>query len=136
MPLEAGGLERVARLFPITPQAFEQAFDEIFDEIMGRWQTAPQTTESSGELVVDHGDHYEVRISAPGADPRQIEVQVSDSQLIVRAPTVSGQLVERAISFAESIEREKVTSRWADQVLITILPKRPRHGQTLRVKVE
>jgi HSP20 family molecular chaperone IbpA len=104
-------------------RAFERACDELFDEWLGRWHGAAAPGASGGAVVVDRGDEYEVRVEAAVDDPDVIEVEVSDTGLIVRIPAGARPAVERRMTFAQPVDRERTTARWAASVLTIVLPK-------------
>jgi HSP20 family molecular chaperone IbpA len=102
---------------------FERACDELFDEWLGRWHGAAAPGASGGAVVVDRGEEYEVRIEAAVEDPEVIHVEVSESGLIVRIPGGAHPAVERRMTFAQPIDRERTTARWAGGMLTIVLPK-------------
>jgi HSP20 family molecular chaperone IbpA len=111
---------------------FERACDELFDEWLGRWHGAAAPGASGGAVVVDRGEEYEVRIEAAVEDPEVIDVEVSGANLIVRIPAGARPAVERRMTFAQQVDRERTTARWADGVLTIVLPKLP----SRRIKVQ
>jgi HSP20 family molecular chaperone IbpA len=111
---------------------FERACDELFDEWLGRWHGASAATSSGRVAVIDRGDEYEVRIEAAAEDPEVIHVEVGEAGLLVRIPGDASPAMERRVTFAQPIDRERTTARWADGVLTVVLPKL--RGR--RVKVE
>jgi HSP20 family molecular chaperone IbpA len=110
---------------------FERACDELFDEWLGRWHGAVPAA-SSGAVLVDRGEEYEVRVEAAVEDPEVIDVEVSGASLIVRIPAGARPAAERRITFAQPVDRERTTARWADGVLTIVLPKLPNR----RIKVQ
>jgi HSP20 family molecular chaperone IbpA len=102
---------------------FERACDELFDEWLGRWRGAAAPGVSGGAVVVDRGEEYEVRIEAVVEDPEVIHVEVSEAGLIVRIPVGAHPAVERRMTFAQLIDRERTTARWAGGMLTIVLPK-------------
>ena len=102
---------------------FERACDELFDEWLGRWHGAAAPGASGGAVVVDRGEEYEVRIEAAVEDPEVIHVEVSEAGLIVRIPAGAHPAVERRMTFAQPVDRERTTARWAGGMLTIVLPK-------------
>lgn len=103
---------------------FERALDEFFDEMLiSRWRRAAERDEFENAQILDHPDHYEVRIAVPHIDPERIEVDVAGQRLSVRAPVGPEGTFESAYSFAVPIEAEAVKARWTDHTLIVIVPK-------------
>jgi HSP20 family molecular chaperone IbpA len=126
----------VPRFFPITLADFDRAFDELFDEMLiGRWRISAQRGEPGAATVADRGDHYEVSLRTGDVDPRQIEVEVNERRLTVRANSEQGGSWERSFAFAEAVETGAVVSRWAEHKLITTLPKKGGQPRSRRVEV-
>jgi len=104
---------------------FQRAFDEFFDELLiDRWHCGVEAHESARAQVVDLRDHYEVRIAVSGVDANEIEIEVAGQRLVVRVPNAGGGAVESAFTFAESIDRDATSARWAGGILTIVLPKR------------
>jgi HSP20 family molecular chaperone IbpA len=107
---------------------FERAVDQLFDDLLlSRWRTpgfeyAP---------VVDHGGHYEVRIAAAGADPRRMEVEVTERRLHVRISGIA-RPVDRSFELAHAVDPAGVTARWTRGVLEIRLPKK--RGHKIRIE--
>ena len=119
----------------ITLREFERACDELFDEWLGRWRDrsgAIGTGVIAGAVMVDRGEEYEVRIEAPVENPEVIEVEVNQADLVVRIPAGARPALERRISFAQPIDRDRTVARWADGVLTIVLPK----SRGRRIKVQ
>ena len=102
---------------------FERACDELFDEWLGRWRGGAAAAASGGAVVVDRGDDYEVRVEAAVEDPEVIHVEIGEAGLIVRIPGGAHPAVERRMSFAQPVDRERTTARWAGGMLTIVLPK-------------
>ena len=102
---------------------FERACDELFDEWLGRWHGGAATEASGGAVMVDRSGEYEVRVEAAVEDPEVIHVEVSEAGLIVRIPPGANPAIERRMTFAQPIDRERTTARWADGMLTIVLPK-------------
>lgn len=107
----------------IALREFERACDELFDEWLGRWRGGASAVASGGAVVVDRGEEYEVRIQAAVEDPEVIDVEVSEAGLIVRVPAGARPGVVRTMSFAQPVDRERTTARWASGMLTIVLPK-------------
>jgi HSP20 family molecular chaperone IbpA len=116
----------------ITLREFERACDELFDEWLGRWHRGAAAGISAGVVVADRGEEYEVRVEAAVEDPKVIEVEISEAGLIVRIPPGAHPAVERRMTFAQPIDHERTTARWAAGMLTIVLPKQ--RGR--RVKVQ
>jgi HSP20 family molecular chaperone IbpA len=110
---------------------FGRACDELFDEWLGRWRPAAAGV-SAGAVAVDRGEEYEVRVEAAVDDPQVIYVEVTTAGLIVRIPLGARPPIEHTITFAQPVDRERATARWASGMLTVVLPKLP--GR--RVKVQ
>lgn len=127
----------MARLLPISIEAFERALDEAFDELLiGRWRVVAPPIGLEQVMVFDHGDRYEVRIAVAGINPREIEVEVQDRRLTVRTPSPNGEFLDHSFAFDDPVDRGRVTSRYADRTLITVLPKKGPPRRSRRVEVE
>jgi len=113
----------MARRAGISVLDFERALDEFFDEMLiSRWRRSAERDEFENAQVLDHPDRYEVRIAVPHVDPERIEIDVAGQRLSVRAPGSDGTF-ETDYSFAVPIEAEAVQARWADHMLVVIVPK-------------
>ena len=110
---------------------FERACDELFDEWLGRWHGAVPAA-SSGAVLVDRGEEYEVRIEAAVEDPEVIDVELGEAGLIVRIPAGAHPAVERRMTFAQPVDRERTAARWAGGILTIVLPKL--RGRRVRVQ--
>ncbi|HZO81016.1 MAG TPA: Hsp20/alpha crystallin family protein [Candidatus Binataceae bacterium] len=110
---------------------FERACDELFDELLGRWRGE---FAAAGEpaMVVDCGNHYEVRIAVEVPDPRTLAVEISGSKLVVRVPAGALPPVEHRLTFAHPVDSEHIRARWAHGVLTIRVPK----AQARRIKIE
>jgi HSP20 family molecular chaperone IbpA len=106
-----------------TLRNFERACDELFDEWLGRWRGGAALGASAGAIVVDRGEEYEVRVEAAVEDPEVIHVEVSEAGLIVRIPPGAHPAIERRMTFAQPVDRERTTARWAGGMLTIVLPK-------------
>lgn len=82
-------------------------------------------------LIRDHGSRYEIRLRAPGADPRRIEVEVSERRLRVRIPGPAGTL-DHDFDLADAVDPAAVTARWQGDVLHLVLPKKP--GRKIKIE--
>ena len=117
----------------ITLRDFERACDELFDEWLGRWHGRAGARPSSGAVVLDRGEAYEVWVEAAVSDPGVIEIELSDATLVVRIPAQDAKpSVERRITFAHPVDREQATARWAEGKLAVVLPK----ARGRRIKIQ
>ena len=120
----------------ITLRDFERACDELFDEWLGRWRGGGSAAAAgrgvAGAVVVDRGQEYEVRVEAPVENPEIIEVEVNQADMIVRIPAGTYPALERRMTFAHAIDRDRTVARWADGVLTIVLPKS--RGQRIKVQ--
>jgi HSP20 family molecular chaperone IbpA len=106
----------------------ERAVDQLFEDLLiSHWRTV----DSRQSPVVDRGAHYEIRITAVGADPSRMEVEVTERRVIVRIPGIA-RPVDYSFELAHAVDAAGVTARWLRDVLEIILPKKP--GR--KVKVE
>jgi len=81
--------------------------------------------------VVDRGGHYEVRVAAAVADPRRMEVEVSERRLHVRIPEAASP-VDRVFELAYAVDPAGVTARWTRGVLEIRLPKK--RGRKIKIE--
>jgi HSP20 family molecular chaperone IbpA len=106
----------------------EHAVDQLFEDLLvSRWR-GPQAAQS---LVVDRGEHYEVRIGAPGADPTLIEVEVTERRLNVRIPGPA-RAFNHSFELPLPVETVGVIARWSGEFLEIKLPKKP--GRKIKVE--
>jgi HSP20 family molecular chaperone IbpA len=102
---------------------FERACDELFDEWLGRWHGGAAAATLRSAVMMDRGDEYQVRIEAAVEDPEVIHVEVTDASLTVRIPAGAHPGVERTMSFAQAVDRERASAQWAGGILTIVLPK-------------
>lgn len=124
----------MAKSIALTARDFERVFDELFDDLLIEpWRRAPDIPGEFGLApILDHGDRYEVRIEVGDVDLSKIEVEVSERRLWVRVRQGTS-LLQRAFSFPDLVERDKVSARMKDKTLSVMLPKRPK---VRRVRLE
>jgi HSP20 family molecular chaperone IbpA len=100
---------------------FEQAIDQFFDEfLIDRWRRRTVAFEQAE--MVERTEQYEVRVTAEGVDPAEIEVEGLGRRVTIRAVSANRK-VERSFTFSETIDAEAATARWLDGVLTITLPK-------------
>ena len=123
----------MARFPTIRVDDFRRAFDELIDELLvDRWRRIAAPDQAEGGEVLEYSDRYEVRIESV-AEPRDLEVEVTERQLVVmvqRREEAGGQ--RKTFRFARAINREAVTARWMGGRLVIRLPK----ALSRRVRVE
>jgi HSP20 family molecular chaperone IbpA len=108
---------------PIRFGDFARAVDELFDDLLiARWREHRQPT-LERPRVNDSGPHYEVTVATAGAEPKAMEVEVSDLRLVVRFPGTAG-MVEHTFNFAQPVECDAVSAKWSAGVLAIVLPKK------------
>jgi HSP20 family molecular chaperone IbpA len=104
---------------------FERAFDEFFDELLiDRWKCGTLGSEFEPAHIVDHPDHYEVRVAAVGVDPATIQAEVSGQRLAIRMPDKLGGTFKSSIAFSDSIDGEASTAKWSEGTLVITVPKK------------
>jgi HSP20 family molecular chaperone IbpA len=120
----------VPRSLPPIVADFQRDFDELFDELLiGRWRTP--TTESEPAMVLEHEDAYEVRLCTGAFKPSEVEVVVNEKNLTVRAGHADNPW-ERQLSFTDPVQTERVSAKWANRILIVVLPKQNKGPRTER----
>jgi HSP20 family molecular chaperone IbpA len=111
---------------------FQREFDELFDEILiGRWRTP--ATASEPAMVLEHKDCYEARVCTGAFKPSELDLQVTEDRLKVRARQgAGGGSWERQLTFSDTIETEMVTAKWAKGILTVVLPKKDKRPRPER----
>jgi len=90
----------------------------MFDDLLiSRWQQGERT------VAADLGDSYQVKIAIANADPKSMELEVSDYAMHLRVPAVTG-ASKHTCRFAHPIDSDRVTASWRDGLLEILLPKR------------
>jgi HSP20 family molecular chaperone IbpA len=113
----------VPKFLPSKVIDFQREFDELFDEMLiGRWRTP--ANESEPAMVLEREDAYEARVCTGAFKPSELDLQVTEDRLKVRARQGAGGLWERQLTFSDTIETEKVTAKWAKGILTVVLPKK------------
>jgi HSP20 family protein len=121
------------RHFPFLLGRLRDEFDEVFDRL-GRawagWRLANGNGWRWGLDVEDKGDAIAVRAEAPGFAPADIDVQVTDDTLVIRATkkeTKGEEVSEReyfeSIDLPAGINKERVEAQYQNGVLTVTLPK-------------
>jgi len=103
---------------------FVRALDEFFDEMLiSRWRKTAEQGSFENTQVADRGDHYEVRVVVPGAEPGRIEVELSGQRLRVRASATAGGVFENSYAFNAPIDADRASARCDSGMLLVTLPK-------------
>ncbi|HKN01591.1 MAG TPA: Hsp20 family protein [Candidatus Binataceae bacterium] len=103
-------------------EQFERVIDEFFDELLiDPWRCGTGEGFEPAE-VINHRDHFEVRVATRGVDAAKIEVESLGQSLTVRAP-LGNRNIESSFTFPEAVDAEAVTARWSNDLLTIILPK-------------
>ncbi len=125
------------RAFPFLLSRLRDEFDEVFDRL-GRawagWKGGNANGWRWGLDVTDKEDAIIVRAEAPGFAPAEIEVQVTDDALVIRAQEkeekkgkegeeVSERECYESISLPAGIAKDKVEAQYQNGVLTVTLPK-------------
>jgi HSP20 family molecular chaperone IbpA len=95
----------------------------MFDELLiARWRGR---LGPGGDRVVavDHGESYRVTIPTADADPKTLELEVSDHSLRLSMASWSGP-AQHTCHFPHPIDSERVTASWRDGTLQVTLPKK------------
>jgi HSP20 family molecular chaperone IbpA len=122
------------RFAAITLSDFQRAFDELFAELLTTpWRCGEARAEFERAEVVDLPDHYEVRIAVPRERARDVGVEVHGQRLMLRAPSTLGGSIDSSYSFSGPIDAERVSARWANNVLTIEVPKAK--GQRVALKI-
>jgi len=108
---------------PIVGEKFDRAFNEVFEDLLiKRWRGPGLVPNFGKALVAEDEENYQVKIALPDADPRKLEVEVSEWRLAVRAPMMQG-LAESTLDFSHRIDIERVTARFDAGILEVLAPK-------------
>lgn len=101
---------------------FQRDFDQLFDELLiGRWHTP--LTDREPAMVLEHEDAYEVRLCTGNFKPSDLEVVVNEKNLTVSS-TQPQTPWKRQLNFAQPVQTENVSARWANRILTVVLPKK------------
>jgi HSP20 family protein len=137
------------RSFPFLLSRLRDEFDEVFQRmghVMGGWKTEYGRGWKWGLDVTDKEDAIFVRAEAPGFAPAEIDVQVTDDALVIRAQKkeekkgkegeeVSERQYYESISLPAGINKEKVEAQYSNGVLTVTLPKTEKaKGRKVAVK--
>lgn len=116
---------------PLFGRLFDGWFDDLSENVR-QWTPALD--------LVDEGDHFEVRIDVPGADPKDIEIHLQNDVLTVRGQrhfeheekgddakvlrreTFTGRF-ERSVRLPGGVDADEVKARGEHGVLKITLPK-------------
>jgi HSP20 family protein len=110
---------------------FGREIDEVFGSIFGapaqgRWMPSVESYANDGKL--------EVRLDLPGVDPKDVEVSLDGTQLVIRGERKSERTeeggyrevrygsFERRFTVPKGIDGEKVVARYENGVLALTLP--------------
>ncbi len=103
---------------------FERTIDEFFNELLiDRWRSARGDRFEQTE-VIDHPDHYEVRVITEAVDPAKLEVESLGQRVVVRAPMGANRTIESSFRFSESVDSDSATAKWSNRMLTITVPKR------------
>jgi HSP20 family protein len=123
------------RAFPFLLSRLRNEFDEVFDRLGRAWEGWKAGEGCRWELeVADKEDAIVVRAEAPGFAPAEIDVQVTDAALVIRAKKkeekkgekgeeVSEREYFESIGLPAGINKDKVEARYQNGVLTVTLPK-------------
>ena len=69
-----------------TLASLRQEMDRLFQRFLSPgWENQAWSWETWFEGLQDQGDHYLVRMAAPGFEPEEFDISVSGNRLVVRA---------------------------------------------------
>jgi len=110
---------------PTIGDEFQRRLDEVFDEMLiGPWRTP--AWESEPAMVLEREGAYEVRLCTGAFKPSELDLVVNENRLMVRARRGASTFWERLVTFADPVETEKVTAKWANRILTVLLPRQPK----------
>jgi HSP20 family protein len=135
--------------FPFLLSRMRDEFDEVFDRLARAWAGWKGGSGNGWrwELdVTDKEDAIVVRAEVPGFAPAEIDVQVTDDTLVIRAQKkeekkgkegeeVSERKCYESITLPAGIAKDKVEAQYQNAVLTVTLPKTERaKGRKVPVK--
>lgn len=135
-------MANIIRREPLTPLVFRKSMNDLFDNFLGSSAWPPFENISGGAVfpldVVDKGAEYIVKANLPGVDKNNIDVQIHENVLSIRATYAQNNdqkderyLIQerrmgtfsRAISFGTDIVTDKIAAQYRDGVLQLTIPK-------------
>jgi HSP20 family protein len=136
--------------FPFFLGRMRDEFDRLMERFSRQWPALWGAGEGWrwGVEVEDEDDKVVVRAEAPGFEPGDFDVQVSDDRLVLRAEKKAetkgeeGKVREyrerrcyESVTLPAGIDRAKVEAKYHNGVLTVTLPKTP-EGKARRVPVK
>ena len=117
-----------------------EEMDRLFERFLG---TELQSEEKTSKLfpwqgwfegLQDQGDHYLVRLPAPGFEPEEFDVSLSGNRLVIRAEHKEEQKEEgnggfrygsihQVITLPEGVDPQRIEARYHNGVLEVQVPK-------------
>jgi HSP20 family molecular chaperone IbpA len=113
-------------------EEFARTFDEVFEDLLiKRWRPPGRVRNFGKAQVVEDEESYRIKIALPDADPKKLEVEVSEWRMAVRSLMTHGR-DENTLDFSHRIEIERVTARFEAGILEVHAPKA--HGRKIEVR--
>lgn len=133
--------------FPFQLGRMRAEFDRLLERLAGEW---PSHWEGNGWRwaldVEDQDDAIVVRAEAPGFEPGDFDVQMSDNRLVLRAAKkveskseegeteVREQECYQSVTLPGAIDKDKIEAKYHSGVLTVTLPKTA-EGKAKRIAV-
>lgn len=148
------------------PSLLERDFDSIFDEFRRSFESMMRTYYPMAERVreldvlpiryapldfIDEGDHYLIHAELPGFTKEDVEVQIKNDQLSIRAKKETQteeeeknylyqerafSAFERSVAFPEEVDPSKAKGSMKDGVLELKVPKKEPKPEEKPRKIE
>ncbi|MFB6110803.1 MAG: Hsp20/alpha crystallin family protein [Halodesulfurarchaeum sp.] len=145
MTRKSNPFKEIERLFERMSEQFEDV------DQLGRLESAPGR--ASVDLA-DYGDAYEATVDLPGFEPAEIDVELLDEQLHIRAERRSEteseasepvryireerseRSVDRRVSLPEPVAESEAEATFANGVLTVTLPKKESPEESHTIDIE
>ena len=147
-PAAKGGFLTRFEDFPFELSRMRAEFDRLLERLAGEW---PSYCEGNGWRwgleVEDQGDAVVVRAEAPGFEAGDLNLQLSDNRLVLRAAKkveTKGKKGEtefreqecyQSVTLPNGIDKDKVEAKYQSGVLTVTLPKTA-EGKAKRIAVK
>jgi len=114
--------------------SLQEAFEDLFDRFVGQWPVPPGTDANFMRFwdftVKDNENEIVVRAEMPGFDPKDVDVQLNDNVLTIKAESrqegEQGQTINsfyRTVTLPSGIAADKVDASYRNGVLELHLPR-------------
>jgi HSP20 family protein len=135
-PSTKGGFLTQYEDFPFQLSRIRAEFDRFLERLAGEWPSQWEGTGWRWGLEVDdHDDAVVIRAEAPGFEAGDLNLQLSDNRLVLRAAKkvetkgkkgeteTREQECHESVTLPNGIDKEKVEAKYHNGVLTVTLPK-------------